>query len=348
MVQGNKGFAQGVAGGATPLDPGTRLPPRTGILSGRDNRLAELASGSSVTRVHELTDPARCRIWDGHNRDYTALNETNCSDLIESFKAQGRQEVAAIVRRVSGDPERPYEVICGARRHWTVAWMRAHDYPDFKFLIEVRELSDEEAFRVSDIENRSRKDLSDYERAMDYARAVERYYGGSQQRMAERLEVTKSWLSRYLELARLPPDVISAFSSPHLLGISHAGAIAPLLRVADQRQGVLAVARAVSVEQSDLSMRGAPLMSPAAVVRRLVEAARMPPPKSRRAVSNEVIMRNPEGAILIRGSRSGRAGGLAISVPNPSKHNRSALLNAFSELLDRLRVSNRAASSGDR
>ena len=50
---------------------------RTGMLGGRENRLAELASGKSVTRVQELVDPARCRIWEGHNRDYAALNAEN-------------------------------------------------------------------------------------------------------------------------------------------------------------------------------------------------------------------------------------------------------------------------------
>src|SRR3984885_1062054 len=141
MVQGNRGFAKGLASTVPPPASASRLPPRTGILGERENRLAELAAGNSVTRVHELVDPARCRIWEGHNRDYSALNEINCADLIESFKAQSRQEVAAIVRRVAGDPDRPYEVICGARRHWTVAWLRSHDHPEFKFLIEPRELS---------------------------------------------------------------------------------------------------------------------------------------------------------------------------------------------------------------
>ncbi len=87
-----------------------------------------------------------------------------------------------------------FEVICGARRHWTACWMRANNYPDFKFLIEPRELTDEEAFRLADLENRSRKDLSDYERARDYLRALERYFGGNQRQMAARLEVSPSWL----------------------------------------------------------------------------------------------------------------------------------------------------------
>jgi len=32
-----------------------------------------------------------------------------------------------------------------------------HDYPDFRFLVEPREMSDEQAFRVADLGNRSRK-----------------------------------------------------------------------------------------------------------------------------------------------------------------------------------------------
>jgi len=101
-AKGNRGFADLIAGEGTRAPSGPRLPPRTGILSGRENRLSELASGNAVTRVHELIDPARCRIWEAHNRDYAALDEAACADLIESMKAQGRQEVPAIVRRVRG------------------------------------------------------------------------------------------------------------------------------------------------------------------------------------------------------------------------------------------------------
>ena len=44
--------------------PGARLPPRTGILGERENRLAELACGQFHYAVQELVDPARCRIWE--------------------------------------------------------------------------------------------------------------------------------------------------------------------------------------------------------------------------------------------------------------------------------------------
>ncbi len=345
MALGNRGFAQGLAGNAA---SGTRLPPRTGILSERENRLAELASGASVTRIHELIDPARCRIWDGHNRDYSALNQENCADLIESFKAEGRQNFAAIVRRVAGDPACTYEVICGARRYWAVSWMRAHDHPDFKFLVEPRDLTDEEAFRIADLENRSRRDLSDYERAGDYARAVERYYGGSQQRMADRLEVSKSWLSRYLELARLPSDIVAAFRSPHVIGISHAATLAPLLRMPDQSARLIAEARRLRAEQESLAARDEPMIQAAAVVQRLIAAARKPGPSRQLSGVKEHVVRSSEGGLIARGQRAGRGGGITISIPSPVRHERAVLLAAFEEILSRVSTRDGRARQEDR
>lgn len=335
MAQGNRGFAQGLSSGGSIPTSTARLPPRTGILSARDNRLAELAAGSAITRIHELVDPAKCRVWDGHNRDYAALTEGNCTDLIESFKGQGRQEVPAIVRRVVGDPRYAFEVICGARRHWTASWMRTHGFPDFKFLVEPRELTDEEAFRVADLENRSRRDLSDYERATDYARAIERYYDGSQQRMADRLEVSKSWLSRYLELARLPKEILASFGTPHVIGISHCATLAPLLRVPVQRSHVLEEARRIADEQTALLQKGSQPMPPAAVVSRLVKCAREAG-HSRKIKISEHVVRSADGAILARGQKAERGTALIIKVPAPGKHTRENLLRAVAEIIEEI------------
>jgi ParB family chromosome partitioning protein len=348
MALGNRGFAQGLADTIPTPSGGGRLPPRTGLLAGRENRLSELAAGTSVTRVQELVDPARCRIWEGHNRDYAALNEETCADLIESFKAEGRQNFPAIVRRVEGDPDHSFEVICGARRHWTVCWMRAHHQADFKFLIEPRELTDEEAFRIADLENRSRRDLSDYERACDYARAVDRYYGGSQQRMAERLEVSKSWLSRYLDLARLPAAIVAAFASPHAIGISHAAILAPLLRADDQRDRIVAEAKRLAAERPELGARGEPSPSPAGVIQRLTNAGGAQTAARRAGVPREHVVRSADGTIVARGQGAGRGGGVTISFPTPTKHARGALVSAVEEILERMAQAGRTTRRVDR
>lgn len=325
--KGNRGFAESIAGEGT-RPAAARLPPRTGVLAGRENRLSQLASGHALTRVHELVDPARCRIWELHNRDYAALNETTCADLIESLRAQGKQEVPAIVRRVKGEVE--YEVICGARRHWAVSWLRAHDHPQLRFLVEPRELSDEEAFRVSDLENRSRKDLSDYERATDYARAINRYYDGNQQRMADRLQVTKSWLSRYLELARLPDWVLAAFGSTSAIGISHAARLAPLLRAPLTRKQMESVAQAVWAEQELRRSSGQALLSPAVVVSRFLARKRpMPEHRMRTTVLDE------DRQVLVSAER-GRSGALTLTVPARARTRPAQVLDALRKAVEQL------------
>lgn len=239
MSRKNSEFAANLAAGidlSEEAAPTRRPSIAANVLTGRSNRLADLASGAVVNRTHELVDPARCRMWEGHNRDYALLTAERCSDLIESIKAQGRQEMPAIVRRVSGEPNFDFEVICGARRHWSISWLRAHNYPDFKFLVDVREIGDEEAFRLADIENRARDDLTDLERAKDYLRALSVYYDGRQKTMAERLKVSESWLTRYLDLARLPDELTVAFVNPQELGIRNAIALKALLKPDDRRE----------------------------------------------------------------------------------------------------------------
>ena len=117
------------------------------------------------------------------------------------------------MRRLDDDSEHQYEIIAGVRRWWTVNWLRTHHHPEFEYLITVQQLTDEEAFRVSDIENRSRKDITDWERAQEYTRALATFYGNSQADMAAHLAISRSWLSRLLDVARLP-DEASSRASP--------------------------------------------------------------------------------------------------------------------------------------
>ena len=224
---------------AAPEKSGTRFLKRSNALS---------ESGEREEKLLRWVEPERCAMWSRHNRAYDLLTEDNCRDLIDSIKAQGQQEFPAIVRRLPAGQGAEYEVICGARRHFAITWLRANNYPQFRYLIEVRDLSDEEAFRLADIENRDRADLSDYERARDYQQALELYYGGKQKAMAARLEVSEAWLSRYLYLARLPAPVVRAWPQITDLKELHARSLRPLLNDAEER--VLAEADAIAAGQA--------------------------------------------------------------------------------------------------
>ena len=320
--------ASGV-GGST-----ARKPLHAGILSGRANALADIGAGNRVDRNQEYVDPARCRIWAHHNRLYSDLNPENCADLLESLLAQGKQDIPAIVRRVRDVEGTDYEVVCGARRHWSISWLRNHDYPDFKFLVEVRHLTDEEAFRLSDIENRNRRDISDYERAVDYKRAINLFYDGSQKRMCERLKVTETWMSRYLEIAGLPEEILGAFGSPHKVGITAASQLGPLLRRAESKEKVLAAAETVRLEQEAVALEGTKSLEPSVVLRRLLAAgseAAQPKHAGTRYAFKEVTAKS--GKVLLN-TQKVRGGGVRIVVHPKTGASRAELLEAVARVFE--------------
>ncbi|WP_341212793.1 ParB/RepB/Spo0J family partition protein [uncultured Limimaricola sp.] len=264
----------------------------------RSTAMSEQVTGGRQEKVLRLVDPASCVMWAGHNRAYELLTPDNCADLIEGMKAQGQQEFPAIVRRLrpAGQGDGPeFEVICGARRHFSVSWLRANTYPQFRYLIEERELTDEEAFRLADIENRDREDISDFERARDYARAVEAYYGGRQNLMAERLQVSPGFLSRFLQLARLEPEIVAAFGSIRDIKEVHARQLRPLLAEPDLREAVLAEARVITQE-------GAALAGPA-VLSRLRAAGKPTTPRK----STDVVIPHRDGEVRIKKKGQGYA-----------------------------------------
>ncbi|SEN53914.1 chromosome partitioning protein, ParB family [Loktanella fryxellensis] len=252
----------------------------------RSTAMSEQVAGARQEKVMRLVDPATCVMWAGHNRAYDLLTPDNCADLIEGLKAQGQQEFPAIVRRLDGDGAE-FEVICGARRHFAVSWLRANNYPQFRYLIEERVLTDEEAFRLADIENRDREDISDYERARDYARAVDAYYGGKQTLMADRLQVSPGFLSRFLQLARLEPEIVAAFPGIRDIKELHARQLRPLMAEAEAHSRVIAAARAIAESGEGLTA--------AEVVNRLKAAGK--PPVRRKAL--DTYYKHPDGNVRL-------------------------------------------------
>lgn len=265
----------------------------------RSTSIGERMSGERQEKTLHLVDPARCRMWARHNRDYALLTEENCRDLIDGIKAQGQQEFPAIVRRLEGEPFE-FEVICGARRHFAISWLRAHNYPQVRYLVEVRDLTDEEAFRLADIENRDREDISDYERAVDYAEAIKLYYGGAQKAMAERLEVSPPWLSRYLALAKMPEEVLNAFASKRDIRERHARALKPLLGKPEQAKAIIEEAKFVAATQARAAQGKGGFVDAQEVFKRLMAAAK-PKQKAPKAITGTLYARSSgERGIMVR------------------------------------------------
>lgn len=295
----------------------------------RSTTINERLNGALEEKTLHWVDPEQCKMWDRHNRDYALLTEDNCRDLIDGIRAQGRQEFPAIVRRIE-DTDRTgvqYEVICGARRHFAISWLHANNYTQFKYLVDVRDLSDEEAFRLADIENRDREDISDYERAIDYADAVARYYGGKQKAMAQRLEVSQPWLSRYLQLAKLPKVIVTAFPNIREIRERNARELKPLLSDPETADTLLQEAASLTRQQDRAREGQGAFVDAAQVMQRLVRSVRPVLPKPPADI--ETYRRNEhDTGIQVR--RKGRK----IQIEFDASQSRHALEAAFAAYLD--------------
>lgn len=300
--KGNRGFgaamAEGLAGETESVAPAS---PASGVLGSRSGALAQLANGKLVTDRTLWVDPARCRPWTLHNRAVELLDEQSCADLIASLKAEGRQRIPAIVRRLKNDPDHDYEIVAGVRRWWTIGWLRAHNYPEFHYLVTIQNVTDEEGFRLADVENRARRDISDIERARDYLRALDLFYGGSQTAMAARLNVSNSWMSRILEVGRLPQVVVDAFPDSRGVTARHAGQLAPGLRQPRSRALMLAAAEALAADHAG----GGAALEPHQVVSALLSAAAGQGRRARPRAISDIVATNGKPMLRIEGKRKG-------------------------------------------
>lgn len=325
MAGGNKGFGALLTENLDE-DAGEVAAPSAGIMASRTNALARLASGKLVTDRTEFVDPAKCRPWRLHNRDLDHLDETSCRDLIDAFLSARKQRIPAIVRRLRDDPDHDYEIIAGVRRWWTVRWLREHHHTEFDYLVTVQQLTDEEAFRVSDIENRSRKDISDWERAREYSMALAEFYDGSLSRMAEHVCVSVSWLSRMLDVARLPQEIVDAFGDTHEVTVRIARELKPLAGEKKAGAAMIAEAGRIRAERD-----GGTILSGPETAKRLLRATSALPKKAESFAPK--VLESAGGKPMISVIRAGRGQGFTIKVLPRSGASKDELLAAIAKEL---------------
>jgi ParB/RepB/Spo0J family partition protein len=152
-----------------------------------------------VSRV----DTSKCSLWKMANRLGEYIDESSCSELIESIKKNGQQ--IPVIARVKNNA---YEIICGSRR------LFACKYLSIPIIIAIVDIDDKTALLVMDAENRSRKDISPYERAIDYKHWIDAGIYKNYKEIQELAGIKKSWFSQLIALADLDPQIVAAFSYP--------------------------------------------------------------------------------------------------------------------------------------
>lgn len=184
-------------------------------------------------------NPFECRMWALHDRLEGQISEDTCKAEIESFMRHG-QLVPVLGRPLHGDPDHKYELIYGARRMFVA---RCLNKP---LLIELRDMSDQEAIVAMDIENRHRLDISPYERGLSYARWLRGGFFGSQDAIARALVISSSQVCRLLKLAHLPSAIVAAFENPADICEGWGVELSNALNDPQQRHRILQRARVIA------------------------------------------------------------------------------------------------------
>ncbi|WP_158558986.1 ParB/RepB/Spo0J family partition protein [Rhodoferax lacus] len=202
------------------------------------------------------------------NRNELSYDGVEFAELKLEIESAGGN-IQAIKVRPSKTVAGEYELVFGHRRH------RACLELDIPVLAVIEDLVDSELFCQMDRENRARAALSPWEAGTTYAKALDEGLFPSARKLSEAASIDLSQLGKALALARLPADVINAFSNPLELQYRWA----PLLTQAIQKDPDLILSRAKELLAAPVKLK-----APQVLTRLLEGGGTVPPPAAKKVV----------------------------------------------------------------
>ena len=165
------------------------------------------------------------------------MDDAKIAELSESIKNNGLIS-PIIVRRINSK----YEIIAGERRYHACKRAGIEKIPSI-----IKEISDEEAFKISLIENLQREDLNPMEEAEAY-HTLKRQFNLTHQEIADAVVKDRSTITNALRLVNLPEEVKLALREGTITS-GHARAILMAESILEKR------ARLEKIIRQELSVR---------------------------------------------------------------------------------------------
>jgi len=125
-----------------------------------------------------------------------SFTQDQLDELARSIKEKGI--IQPLIVRQKGDQ---YEIVAGERRWRAAQIAKLHEIP-----VLLREYDDTEVLEVAIIENIQRADLNPVEEAAGYRQLMDRF-GHTQEKLAEALGKSRSYIANLMRLLNLPEDV---------------------------------------------------------------------------------------------------------------------------------------------
>ncbi|WP_273446036.1 ParB/RepB/Spo0J family partition protein [Thermophilibacter provencensis] len=182
------------------------------------------------------------------------------AELADSIKQNGILQPLLVRKKGSG-----YEIVAGERRYQAAKAAGLSEVP-----VVIREISDDEVFKLALIENLQRSDLSPLEEAQGYRQLIKEK-GLTQEELAKILSKSRSAITNTLRLLDLPEEVqglveegkLAAGHARAILAVpSEEGRIQLAQKVVEERLSVRqteSLASLFSVSKTDEPVRRAPV-----------------------------------------------------------------------------------------
>ncbi len=219
------------------------------------------------------------------NQPRRQFNEQELNELADSIKQNG--VLQPLLVRKTGNY---YEIVAGERRYQASKLAGLKEVP-----VIIREISDEDVFKLALIENLQRSDLTPIEEARGYRQLIKEK-GLTQEELSKILSKSRSAITNTLRLLDLP-EVVQGFVADGLLTAGHARAILAV----PSDEGRVRLAQKVIDER--LSVRQTETLAPLFSVAREETPRRQPAPQSfkraakqlKLALDTEVKVKNVRG-----------------------------------------------------
>ena len=184
--------------------------------------LSALMSDVTLDEPRDLDAPTRAPTdtlpieWIKANPDQPrkTFPQSDMDDLVASIQAKGIIQ-PLVVRKME---DTHYQLVAGERRWRAAQAANLHEVP-----VVVRAFSDVEVLEIAIIENIQRADLNPIEEAAGYRQLMDRF-GHTQEKLAEGLGKSRSYIANLLRLLQLPP-VVQTLVETGKLSAGHARAL---------------------------------------------------------------------------------------------------------------------------
>ncbi len=186
--------------------------------------LSALLSDTAETPSEDLLEVDIDLIDPSPAQPRTHFDESRLEELAQSIRSNGIVQPLLVRRRGAR-----FQLIAGERR-----WRAAQRAGLVRVPAVVREVPDDKLLELALIENIQRQELNAIEEAHAYKRLIETL-GLTQESVAQRVGRDRSFVTNYLRLLRLPPD-IQALLEAEKLSTGHARALLGVDDVEIQRR----------------------------------------------------------------------------------------------------------------